>query len=213
MKLHSFFNSSASYRVRIALNLKGIEWVTLPVNLRSGEQNSTQFKSLNPAGMVPTLEHGNLKLSQSLAIIDYLDQAFPNPVLIPKKMEDRQKVLEISLLIACEIHPLNNVRVLKYLTGPLKLSEEIKNQWYEHWILEGFNLLEKILTTSSNSGFCVGSSPTMADCFLIPQVANAKRMNINLDDYPRIMSINDHCLKLEEFKKASPSNQPDYQAP
>ena len=211
MKLHTFFNSSASYRARIALNLKGLEWESIPVNLRTGEQSSNRFKNLNPVGMVPTLEHGEIRISQSIAIMDYLDQIQPLPLLIPNDPKDRQKVWEISLLIACEIHPLNNLRILKYLTGPLGLSDEVKNEWYKHWILEGFDSLEKLLIQNpSTSGYCVGLTPTMADCCLVPQVANAKRMNINIDAYTRINTINNFCLENPAFQKAAPNQQPDF---
>lgn len=211
MKLHTFFNSSASYRTRIALNLKGLEWESIPVNLRTGEQSSSTFKDLNPVGMVPTLEHGGVKISQSIAIMDYLDQIQSLPLLIPTDPKDRQRVWEISLLIACEIHPLNNLRVLKYLTGPLGLSDEVKNEWYKHWIIEGFDSLEKLLIQNpSSSGYCVGLTPTMADCCLVPQVANAKRMNINIDAYTKINAINNFCLEHPAFQKAAPNQQPDF---
>jgi maleylacetoacetate isomerase len=208
MKLHTFFFSSASYRVRIALNLKGINWETIPVNLRAGEQNSDAFKSINKAGLVPTLQDGDVTVSQSIAIFDYLDQVKAEPKLIPVDLAQRHKVWEITLLIACEIHPLNNLRVLKYLTGPMNLSEQVKNEWYAHWIKDGFEILEGLL--SDNSTYCVGDQPTMADCFLVPQVANAIRMNVDISAFPKIRRINDLCLKHPAFEKAAPQNQPDF---
>jgi len=208
MKLHSFFYSSASYRVRIALSLKGVEWDTVPTNLRSGDQFKDSFRSLNKAAMVPTLQDGDKTLSQSIAIFDYLDQHHPEPKLIPDTFTERQKVWEIALLIACEIHPLNNLRVLKYLTGPMGLSEDVKNEWYRHWIVEGFKILESMVKNSNS--YCVGNEPTMADCFLVPQVANAVRMNIDLSDFPKTKQIYDFCLKHPAFEKAAPQNQPDF---
>lgn len=210
MKLHTFFYSSASYRVRIALNLKGVDWQSVPVNLRAGEQASDSFKSINKAGLVPTLQDGDFTISQSIAICDYLDQVKSEPRLLPTDLVQRQKVWEIALLIACEIHPLNNLRVLKYLTGPMNLSEEVKNEWYAHWIKDGFEILEGMLNDTTN--YCVGDHPTMADCFLVPQVANAIRMNIDISSFPKIRRINEFCLKHPAFEKAAPQNQPDFKA-
>lgn len=208
MKLHTFFYSSASYRVRIALNLKEIDWETIPVNLRTGEQSTTTFKAINKAGMVPTLQDGDHTISQSIAIFDYLDHVKAEPKLLPTDLKLRQKVWEIALLIACEIHPLNNLRVLKYLTGPMKLSEEVKSEWYAHWIQDGFEMLEPML--DDDSVYCVGNQPTMADCFLVPQVANALRMKVDISAFPKVRKIYDFCLKNPAFQKAAPENQPDF---
>lgn len=210
LKLHGYFYSSASYRVRIALNLKGLPWQHAGVNLRAGEQKSDSFKALNPAGFVPLLEDGEFRITQSLAIIDYLEQIKPEPRLVPAHGAARSRVLEIANLIACDIHPLNNLRVLKYLTGPLGLSDEQKNAWYAHWIVQGFEALEQWLPDAG--GFCVGDTPTLADCCLVPQVANAERMKVDIAAYPRIRRISDHCLGLPAFADAAPARQPDFTA-
>ena len=208
MKLHGFFNSSASYRVRIALALKGIHAEHAGVDLRNGVQNSAAYRELNPVGLVPALEHGAKIITQSLAIIDYLDRLQPEPRLIPIDDAERNRVLEIALLIACDIHPLNNLRVLKHLTGPLGLNEARKNAWYAHWIHAGFEALEAMLP--DHDGWCVGAAPTLADCCLVPQVANAQRMNVGLASYPRIQRIHAHAVAHEAFAQAAPSLQPDY---
>ncbi len=211
LKLHGFFNSSASYRVRIALALKGITVEHVGVDLRAGAQTSAAYRRLNPSGLVPALEDGTRVITQSLAIIDHLDRLQPQPRLIPVDDAERDRVLEIALLIACDIHPLNNVRVLKQLTGPLDLSEVQKNAWYGHWIHAGFEALEKMLP--DHDGWCVGVAPTLADCCLVPQVANAQRMNVGLASYPRIRRIHDHAVQHAAFARAAPSLQPDYIAP
>ncbi|SAL30206.1 maleylacetoacetate isomerase [Caballeronia terrestris] len=210
LKLHGFFNSSASYRVRIALGLKELEWEHVGVNIRTGAQNGVEYKALNPAGLVPTLEHGAVRITQSLAIIDYLERLRSTAQLIPADGPERTRVLEIASLIACDIHPLNNLRVLKYLTGPFELSEAQKKQWYLNWIEQGFDALEAWLPAQGN--FCVGETPTLADCCLVPQVANAERMNVDLSSYPRILRINEHCLRLAAFADAAPNRQPDFVA-
>lgn len=208
LRLHGFFNSSAAYRVRIALNLKGLAFESIPVNLRAAEQRTEAFLALNPAGLVPTLEHDGMRISQSLAIIDYLDRQWPQPRLIPQDDPERSLVLQISLLVACDIHPLNNLRVLKYLTGPLRLDQAQKNTWYAHWIAEGFAALEKLLEGSGP--YCAGSHPTLADCCLVPQVANALRTGCDLSPYPAVRRIHEYCIQQEAFRKASPNQQPDF---
>ncbi|SAK84864.1 maleylacetoacetate isomerase [Caballeronia arationis] len=210
LKLHGFFNSSASYRVRIALGLKGLDWEHAGVNIRTGAQNGADYKALNPAGLVPTLEHGSVHITQSLAIIDYLERLRPRPQLVPADGPERTRVLEIASLIACDIHPLNNLRVLKYLTGPLELSDAQKNQWYLNWIKQGFDALEAWLP--AQGGFCVGDTPTLADCCLVPQVANVERMNVDLSAYPRVLRTNEHCLRVAAFADAAPNRQPDFVA-
>ena len=194
LKLHGFFNSSASYRVRIALGLKGLAWEHVGVNIRTGVQNGADYKALNPAGLVPTLEDGSIRITQSLAIIDYLERLQPAPRLVPEGGTERTRVLEIASLIACDIHPLNNLRVLKTLTGSLGLSDAQKNDWYLNWITQGFDALEAWLPEAGD--FCVGDTPTLADCCLVPQVANAQRMKVDLSAYPRILRINDQCLRF-----------------
>ncbi|MEY4753153.1 MAG: hypothetical protein RJA44_828 [Pseudomonadota bacterium] len=210
MKLHTFFNSSAAYRVRIALALKGLSYESIGVNLRSGAQRSQDYLAQNPTGLVPTLIDGELSIAQSLAIIDHLDRVQPEPLLLPAESAARARVLEIALLIACDIHPLDNLRVLKYLTGTLGLSEEQKNTWYAHWILEGFKALEQLLP--DHDGWCVGNTPTLADCCLVPQVANATRMKVDLAAFPRIGRINAYARQHPAFQQAEPQRQPDYVA-
>jgi maleylacetoacetate isomerase len=208
MQLYTFFYSSAAYRVRIALALKGLAYESVGVNLRAGAQRSSDFLAQNPAGLVPTLVDGELSLSQSLAIIDHLDRVQPEPLLLPLEAAARARVLEIALLIACDIHPLDNLRVLKYLTGPLGLSEAQKNTWYAHWIFEGFKALEAMLP--DHDGWCAGATPTLADCCLVPQVANAERMKVDLSAFPRVQRIAAFARQHPAFVQAEPQRQPDY---
>ena len=210
MQLYTFFNSSASYRVRIALSLKGLTAQHIGVNIRTGAQRSEDFLALNPAGLVPALVDGPTRLSQSLAIIDYLDRLQPEPLLVPADGQARNQVLEIAQLIACDIHPLNNLRVLKFLTAELGLSEAQKNAWYAHWIAEGFDALEALLP--AHDGWCVGDAPTLADCCLVPQVANAERMKVDLSAWPRIRRIAAFARRHPAFVQAEPQSQPDYAA-
>lgn len=210
MQLYTFFNSSASYRVRIALALKGLTAEPVGINLRSGAHRSEDFLALNPSGQVPTLVEGETRLSQSLAIIDYLDRLQPEPMLVPAGGTARGQALEIAQLIACDIHPLNNLRVLKYLIGEMGLSDAQKNTWYAHWITVGFNSLEALLP--DHDGWCVGDAPTVADCCLVPQVANAERMKIDLSAWPRIVRIAAFASKHPAFVQAEPQRQPDYVA-
>jgi maleylacetoacetate isomerase len=211
MKLFNFFNSSASYRVRIALGLKQLAYECVGVNIRTGSQYDDDFLALNPAGQVPVLVDGPTRLSQSLAIIDYLDRVYPEPPLIPVDGPARGAVLEIAQLIACDVHPLNNLRVLKYLTGELGLSEAHKGTWYAHWIAQGFDTLETML--SDHDGWCVGDGPTLADCCLVPQLANAERMKVELSAWPRIRRIAAFARRHSAFERAEPRCQPDYIAP
>ena len=208
LKLHGFFNSSASYRVRIALGLKGLAWEHIGVNIRTGVQNAAEYKALNPAGLVPTLQHGSQHITQSLAIIDHLDRLQPEPRLIPVEGPARDRVLEIALLIACDIHPLNNLRVLKFLSGPLALSEAQKHIWAAHWMAAGFDALEALLP--DHDGWCVGVTPTLADCCVVPQVANAQRIGFDLAPYPRIRRIDAFCQHHPAFVAALPRVQPDF---
>jgi maleylacetoacetate isomerase len=210
MKLYSFFNSSTSFRVRIALALKGLPYDYVAVNLRGGEQGSEAYRELSPAGIVPVLVRGDVRLTQSLAIIDYLDRHFPEPRLVPEEPLPRARVLEIAQTIACEIHPINNIRVLKYLSGPLGLSDDDKSAWYKHWVDEGLGAVESLLAAQPASLYCVGDTPTLADCCLVPQVANAMRMGCDLARFKRILSVYEHCLAQPAFQQAAPANQPDY---
>ncbi len=207
--LHGFFNSSAAYRVRIALALKGLPWRHVGVNLRTGEHRSDAYLAMNPGGLVPALQIGDdAVVTQSLAIMDHLDRLQAAPRLIPESGSERDRVLEISHAIACDIHPLNNLRVLRYLVGPLALSDAQKNAWYAHWIHEGFRTLEAMLP--DHDGWCVGDAPTMADCCLVPQVANAQRMKVPLDAYPKALRIDAFARKHAAFAAAAPDQQPDY---
>lgn len=211
LRLHNFFNSSASYRVRIALGLKGLAWEHVAVNIRSGVQHDEAYRNINPSGLVPALEDRGRVVTQSLAIIDYLDELQTEPRLVPPVGSERTRVLEIALLISCDIHPLNNLRVLKLLTGPLQLSDEQKSLWYGHWIAEGFQALEALLP--DHDGWCVGHLPTLADCCLVPQVVNAERMGMDLSAFPRIRRIFTHSQRHPAFQRAAPHLQPDFIRP
>ena len=216
MKLYSYFRSSASYRVRIALNLKGLPYEVVPVHLirHGGEQFVPEYRLLNPDALVPTLvEEGAANaavLTQSIAIIEYLEEMHREPPLLPRLPVDRAYVRAIALSIACDIHPINNLRVLRYLVHDLKVSEENKEAWYRHWCEQGLAAIETTLGRDARAGkFCYGDAPTLADCCLIPQVANAKRLNCDLSAMPVIMGINDRCLALDAFANAAPARQPD----
>lgn len=212
MKLHSYFRSSASYRVRIALNLKGLSYDLIPVHLlkNGGEQFSENFRALNPDALVPVLEHEGVALTQSLAIIEYLEETYPTPALLAKSALDRAWQRSLALMIACDIHPINNLRILQYLTNVLHVSEEEKNTWYRHWCEQGLAAVEDMLVNDARLGrYCYGDSPSLADCFLIPQIANAKRLQCNLTNMPTLLRINDACLELDSFIHASPAQQPD----
>lgn len=216
MKLYSYFRSSASYRVRIALNLKGLPCEIVPVHLLrdGGEQFKESYRKLNPDALVPAFvdESGTeaVVLTQSLAIIEYLEETYPQPPLLPKGAVDRAYVRSLALTIACEIHPLNNLRVLRYLVRELKVSEEQKNAWYRHWCEQGLASMEAMLAKDPRTGrFCYGDAPTLADCVLVPQVANAQRFDCDLSTMPTIMRINQACLELDAFAKAAPAKQPD----
>jgi maleylacetoacetate isomerase/maleylpyruvate isomerase len=210
MKLHNYFRSSASYRVRIALNLKGLAYDYLPVHLVKGDQFTDGFRALSPDGIVPVLETDGARLTESLAIIEYLEDTHPEPPLLPKDAIGRARVRAIALAIACEIHPLNNLRVLGYLTGKLGLDEDKKNAWYKTWVESGLTAVERQLAQSKATGkFCHGDKPGLADTFLIPQIFNAKRFNCRTDNLPTAMRIYDACMTLPAFDKAQPSKQPD----
>ena len=212
LRLYGFWRSSAVYRVRIALNLKGQAYETVPVHLvrDGGEQHAAAFAELNPQELVPVLKHGHRILRQSLAIIDYVDETWPEPPLLPSVARDRQRVRAISQMIACEIHPLNNLRVQKYLETTFGATEAQREEWTRHWIIEGFQALEKVLADNPSTGtFCEGDVPTMADCCLVPQVYNANRFKVDMAKFPTIRRINEACLAMEEFDAARPEKQPD----
>ena len=210
MKLYGYFRSSAAYRLRIALNLKGLAYEQVPVSLLKGEQLADGYKVMNPQGLVPVLADGSLLLTQSLAICEYLDETHPEPAFLPARPVERARVRAIALAIACEIHPLNNLRVLKYLKKSLGQNEEQIKAWYRHWIALGLPAVEAMLAANPATGrYCHGDTPGLADIFLVPQVANALRYEGMLEAYPTIVRINDECLKLEAFAKAQPHLQPD----
>lgn len=212
MRLHGFFRSSASYRVRIALNLKGLPYEYLPVHLSraGGEQFAPGFRALNPQSLVPVLEHDGECLTQSLAIMEYLEEIRPEPPLLPRDARERARVRALALSVACEVHPLNNLRVLNYLTSKLGASEDQRADWYRHWVALGLSALETQLSQSPHtSRFCHGDSPGIADCCLVPQLFNARRFQCDLSSYPTLLDIERHCHKLPAFRDAAPENQPD----
>ncbi|MEN7341480.1 MAG: maleylacetoacetate isomerase [Pseudomonadota bacterium] len=205
--LYGYHFSSTSYRARILLNLKSLPYDIVQIRLDQGEQHGAAFRAINPMGGLPVLEVDGLRLTQSPAISDYIEEKFPTPVLLPSDQPARQRVREITALIACDMHPLNNLSVLKYLRAHYQQDDAGVAEWYRHWIRRGFDGLEAILReTSGNGDYCVGDSVTMADVFLIPQVANARRFDIALDDYPTIESVDAHCQGLPAFEKAHPAH-------
>lgn len=212
MNLYTYYRSSAAYRVRIALNLKGLSYTSIPVHLvrNGGEQTSQEYLEKNPQGLVPLLESGEQYINQSLAIIDYLEEAFTETPLLPKQILPRAWVRSLAYSIACDIHPLNNLRVLNYLSKEFAATGQAKKEWYRHWVEIGFQAIEKQLSRSNYMGdFCYGGSPTVADCCLIPQIYNAQRFEVNLAPYPNLVRINQNCLNLSAFKNALPENQAD----
>ena len=210
MKLYNYFRSSASYRVRIALALKGLQYEYLPVHLVKSEQLKPPFSDLSPSKLVPVLKDGENLLSQSLAIIEYLDETHPAPPLLPGDALARARIRALSYDVACEIHPLNNLRVLRYLVHEMKLDEEAKNRWYRHWVETGLEALEKQLAGSSATGrFCHGDTPTLADITLVPQIFNAQRFDCRLDHVPTVMRVFAECMKLPAFEATQPSKCPD----
>jgi maleylacetoacetate isomerase len=212
MKLYSYFRSSASFRVRIALALKGIDYEYAAVHLLQGggQQFVAGFKAMNPAALVPVLDDDGTVLTQSLAIIEYLDETWPQPPLLPAKATDRARVRAIALAIACEIHPLNNLRVLNYLSKTLAVSDEQKAAWYCHWVETGLAGVEAMLAGDPRTGICChGDTPTLADICLVPQIFNAQRFKARLDHMPTVMRIHQHCLTLPAFASSVPALQPD----
>jgi maleylacetoacetate isomerase len=216
MQLYSFFNSSTSYRARIALALKGLAFDYVPVNIRAGEQREAHYvEDVNPSASVPALVDGDFSLGQSLAIADWLDARYPEPRLIPADPQRRARVLELSYLISCDIHPVNNLRILRYLQNELKVSAEQKDAWYRHWIAEGMAGVERLLVRGAREfvgPWCFGTQPTLADCCLVPQIANAQRMGCNLTPYPRALEVYGYANEHPAFVKAQPQRQPDHTA-
>lgn len=209
MRLYSFFRSSAAFRVRIALNLKGVDYETVSVHLPSGEHRAAEFLAVNPQATIPALDDDGTILWQSLAIIEYLDSRYPEPRLIPAEPVARARVQALAQLIACEIHPLNNLRVLKYLRGELKLDETAVAKWYRHWVAEAFDSLEALVNRFGGGRYCFGDAVSLADVCLVPQVFNARRFDCDLTPYPALVRIADTLRTQPAFARAAPEAQPD----
>jgi maleylacetoacetate isomerase/maleylpyruvate isomerase len=210
MQLHHYFRSSASYRVRIALALKGLPCELVPIHLLKHEQNSARYTAIAPAGLVPLLKVGDEALTQSMAIIEYLDEAYPEPSLLPGDAFDRARIRSLAQDIGCEIHPLDNLRVLRYLVREMKLSDDDKTRWYQHWVETGLEVVERRLAGDARTGrFCHGDTPTLADCTLVPQIFNAQRYACRLDHVPTVMRVFDECMRLDAFAKTQPSAYPE----
>jgi maleylacetoacetate isomerase len=210
MKLYGYFRSSAAFRVRIALNLKGLAYDAAFVHLRRNEQSRPDYLSVNPQGLVPALDDAGKVLIQSLAIIEYLDETHPDPPLLPQNAADRARVRALADIVACDIHPINNLRVLRYLIHDLGRSEDDIATWYNHWIAAGFKALEPLLAGDPRTGrFCHGDRPGLADIVLVPQVVNAERYHLDMASYPTIARIHENCMQLAAFRDAHPQSQPD----
>jgi maleylacetoacetate isomerase len=211
MKLYGYFRSSAAFRVRIALNLKKLNYESAFIHLRRGDQRQPRFLDINPQGLVPALEVDDTLLIQSLPIIEYLDETYPEPPLLPSDAKGRARVRALAAMVACDIHPINNLRVLRYLLRPLGQDEAAVETWYNHWIAEGFGALERLLAEGGRTGrFCHGDTPGLADIVLVPQVFNANRyQSLDLTPYPTIVRIYQTCLGIDAFAAAHPDRQPD----
>ncbi|CAO3360753.1 maleylacetoacetate isomerase [Azospirillum melinis] len=210
MEVYGYFRSSAAYRLRIALNLKGLTAEQHFIHLRRKEQSSPGYLAVNPMGLVPALVEDGRTLTQSLAIIEYLDETHPTPPLLPRDPFDRAWVRSVALAVACDIHPVNNLRILNHLHDDLGQDEQARNAWYAHWVAEGFRGLEAMLAAGPRPGtFCFGDVPTLADVCLVPQVFNAERMNCPLDAYPTLRRVADAARALPAFQSAEPGRQPD----
>jgi len=207
MKLYEAVRSSASFRVRIALNLKGLQYESVPLDLRKGAHHAAEYARVNPAQAVPALVDGGHTLAQSMAIVEYLDETYPRPPLLPAAPLERARVRALSQLISCDIHPVDNLRVLLFLERELRVEEPDRDRWYHHWIHEGFGALEQILAQPATGTFCQGDAPTMADCCLVPQVVNALRFKVDLGNYPRIVRVHEACMKIDAFARAHPDRQ------
>lgn len=211
MELFNYFRSSASYRVRIALALKGLPFHYMPVHLARNEHLTESFGTVSASRLVPLLKDGDALVHQSLAILEYLEETHPTPPLLPADAHGRARVRALALDIACEIHPLNNLRVLRYLTGPMGLSEDAKNRWYRHWVETGLETVERQLAAQP-ARFCHGDTPTLADCLLVPQIFNAQRFDCCLEHVPQVMKVFEACMALEAFEATRPEKCPDASA-
>lgn len=212
LKLYSYWRSTAAYRVRIALNLKRLSYQTISVHLvkDGGEQHKPEYREKNPQGLVPLLDDNGQLITQSLAICEYLDETHDGPKLLPDEPFLKAQVRSVCQAIACDIHPLNNLRILKYLKGSLSASDEATSDWYHHWIHQGFAALETQLLEYQEQGpFAFGEAVTLADAFIVGQMYNARRFDVDLTKYPRMVAIEQHCLTLDAFKDAQPESQPD----
>ncbi len=210
MELYNYFRSSASYRVRIALALKGLAYDYKPVHLAKNEQFTESYAAVSAARLVPLLVDGEHSLTQSMAIIEYLDETHPEPPLLPRDAIGRARVRALALDIACEIHPLNNLRVLRYLVCDLKINEDDKNRWYRHWVETGLEVVERQLAAQPAT-FCHGDAPTMADCMLVPQIFNARRFDARLEHVPQVMRVFEACMALDAFEATRPEHCPDFE--
>ncbi len=211
MKLYNYFRSSASFRVRIALALKALPYEYVPVHLARGDHKLPAYGAISADGLVPMLEVGDLRLSQSMAIIEYLEETHPQVPLMPAEPADRARVRALAQSIACEIHPLNNLRVLKYLVRDLKADEAAKTTWYRHWVREGLLAFERQLVQGPAGNYCFGNTPSLADCCLVPQIFNGQRFDCDFSGLPRTMAAFDACMALDAFKAAQPSACPDFE--
>lgn len=212
LRLHSYWRSSAAYRVRIGLNLKGLRYDIVPVHLvrDGGEQHRPEFREINPQELVPVLEHGSRKIRQSMAILEYLDETWPEPALLPALGRDRARARSIAQLVACDVHPLNNLRVLQYFENEWGVPQAERDEWVRHWIVQGFSALEATLDDHPATGeFCEGDTPSIADCCVVPQVYNARRFGVDMQRFPTIERIERACLALPAFDAARPERQPD----
>ncbi|HVT32922.1 MAG TPA: maleylacetoacetate isomerase [Rhodanobacteraceae bacterium] len=216
LRLYSYWRSSAAYRVRIALNLKGLDYEIVPVHLvrDGGEQHSPEYRKINPQELVPTLVDGRRVIRQSVAIVEYLDETYDGEMkLLPPTARDRARVRSLAMLVACDIHPLNNTRVMRYLDRELGADDAARHRWMRHWMEEGFASFEELVARHPSTGlFCEGDTPTLADICLVPQVYNARRFGVDLSPYPTIEAIVAACMQLEAFDRARPENQPDAEA-
>lgn len=208
-RLHGFYRSSASYRVRIGLNLKGVAWENLPKRLRGGEHRSAEFTALNPQQLVPVLEHDGRALNQSLAILEYLDDIVPEPSLLPRSAVDRATVRAFAQIVACEMHPLCNLRVLQFLESDMHAPKERVTHWYHHWMAAGFPALESMIARHGSESRCFGDSITLADVCIVPQVYNARRFEFDLEPFPKVRSVVASLEQLPAFAAAHPDVQPD----